>query len=282
MLPIHQLIWHEWRAEARGERTPEPSEAMDDPEQIRAYIKAYEWGGATSALQLHHLQKLSRLVRPGDTVLDLACGPGPLLLELAPLYPTCRFIGVDLSPPMLAVLRETCAQRGIKNITTLCEDIRTLPSFAAKSIDAVITTSALHHLPDTESVGRAFERIAQLLAPNGAVYVFDFGLVRSQRTRDLLVAEVAKFAPEITSLDYAHSLRAAFPVEEVVQLARRHLGRELVVTSSRFIDFFYSIQSTPRGAPVASVNSYVENVFRRSRLHTRIEALMLRYLQRAR
>ncbi len=163
MLPIHKIIWHEFRAKDRPVRVPEPSEAMEDLEQIRSYVKAYEWGGPTSALQLHHLRELSTMIRPGDTVLDLACGPGPLLLELAPLYPDCRFIGADLSRPMLEVLSESCAARGIRNVETLCEDIRHMPSLAPSSVDMVITTSALHHLPDLDCLGQVFERVERLL-----------------------------------------------------------------------------------------------------------------------
>src|SRR5688572_20159869 len=133
-------------ARERPARQPESSEAMDDVEQVRSYVKAYEWGGPTSALQLHHLRELSRMIRPGDTVLDLACGPGPLLLELAPLFPQTTFIGVDLSGTMLEYLREEIAARGLANVSVLQEDIRSLPSVGTGTVDLVISTSALHHL----------------------------------------------------------------------------------------------------------------------------------------
>jgi arsenite methyltransferase len=280
MLPIHKLIWHEWREKNKPVRVPE-REAMVDPEQIRAYVKAYEWGGPTSALQLHHLTRLASMIRPGDTVLDLACGPGPLLLELAPLYPDCRFIGADLSKPMLAALAESCAERGISNVQTLCEDIRGLPSIAPGSIDMIITTSALHHLPDLECLGQVFERIEQLLKPDGGMYVFDFGLVRSPRTRELLVADVASKAPAVTAVDYAHSLNAAFQIDEVMVLARRHVRRPLVMTSSRFVDFFYFVRSADRCMPAPAVLSYVTKMRRRCSAGVRVEARLLGGLQRA-
>lgn len=276
MLPIHKLIWHEWRARhAQPVRVPEPSQAMEDPEQIRAYVKAYEWGGPTSALQLHHLRQLASMIRPGDTVLDLACGPGPLLLELAPLYPDCRFIGADLSRPMLDVLEESCASRGIRNVETLCEDIRHLPSIAPGSVDMVITTSALHHLPDLECLGQVFERVERLLKPDGGLYVFDFGLVKSPRTREQLVADVAKKAPAVTAIDYAHSLNAAFPVSEVVEMARHALGRHLSIRRSRFIDFLYFLRTADRCAPSPTVAARIRDAARVCSIETRMETLML-------
>jgi arsenite methyltransferase len=282
MLPIHKIIWHEWREKNTPVRVPEPSEAMEDMEQIRAYVKAYEWGGPTSALQLHHLRELSTLIRPGDTVLDLACGPGPLLLELAPLYPDCRFIGADLSRPMLEVLTESCEARGIRNVETLCEDIRVIPSLAPGSVDMIITTSALHHLPDLECLGQVFERAERLLTPDGGMYVFDFGLVKSPRTRELLVADVASKAPAVTAVDYAHSLNAAFPIAEVVKLARRQFRRPLSITSSRFVDFFYFIRSPARCGAAADTMSYVRRMRQRCPLPVKMEGAMLSRLQLAR
>jgi arsenite methyltransferase len=282
MLPIHKIIWHEWREKNTPMRVPEPSEAMEDMEQIRAYVKAYEWGGPTSALQLHHLRELSTLIRPGDTVLDLACGPGPLLLELAPLYPDCRFIGADLSRPMLDVLTESCEARGIRNVETLCEDIRLMPSLASGSVDMIITTSALHHLPDLECLGQVFERAERLLKPDGGVYVFDFGLVKSPRARELLVADVASKAPAVTAVDYAHSLNAAFPIDEVVKLARRQFRRPLAITSSRFVDFFYFIRSQARCGAAAETMSYVQRMRQRCPMPVKMEGSMLSRLQMGR
>jgi arsenite methyltransferase len=282
MLPIHKLVWHEWRARGPAQRVPEPSEAMDDPEQIRAYIKAYEWGGPTSALQLHHLRQLSTLIRPGDTVLDLACGPGPLLLELAPLYPDCQFIGADLSPRMLQVLRETCAARGISNVQTLCEDVRDLPSIAPGSVDMVITTSALHHLPDLECLEQVFARVESVLKADGGLYIFDFGQVRSPRARELLVADVARRAPAVTATDYAHSLNAAFSVDAVLAAARRQIRRPLKASSSRFVDFFYFIRSDVRSRPAEAVLSYINRMQSRCDAGVRLEGFMLAHLQVAR
>ena len=282
MLPIHKLIWHEWRAKTVPHRVPEPSEAMEDLEQIRAYVKAYEWGGPTSALQLYHLTQLAGMIRPGDTVLDLACGPGPLLLELAPLFPDCRFIGADLSQPMLDVLNESAVQRGLRNVQTLREDIRELPSLPLGSVDMVITTSALHHLPDLDCLKQVFERAERLLKPDGGLYIFDFGLVRSPQARALLVADVARKAPSVTAVDYKHSLDAAFPVDEVVACARRTFSRPLTVRASRFIDFFYFVRTADRRVSSPAVLAYVKAMRARCGLPVRAEAAMLRHLQAGR
>ena len=280
MLPLHKIIWHEWRAKNEPARVPEPSEAMEDMEQIRSYVKAYEWGGPTSALQLHHLRELSKMIRAGDTVLDLACGPGPLLLELAPLYPDCKFIGVDLSRPMLAVLREQADARGLGNVEILFEDIRTLPSLQGRQVDLVITTSALHHLPDLDSLQQTFQRMESLLGKNGGFYIFDFGLLRSHYTRELMVNEVAKLAPPITAKDYELSLKAAFPTKEVLRLAREHLNRPYAAQLSSFIEFFYFLQTPPKVSTPAPVEKHLASVWAGLSTAMKMEYLMLRKMRR--
>ena len=282
MLPIHKIIWHEWREKNPPVRVPEP-EAMVDEEQIRSYVKAYEWGGPTSALQLHHLRQLSRMIRPGDTVVDLACGPGPLLLELAALYPDCRFIGVDLSQPMLAVLMEQARERKLLgNVETRCEDIRELGSFGQSQVDMVITTSALHHLPDLQSLHATFARVHSLLKSDGGFYAFDFGLLRSPKTRALMVKEVAKSAPVITATDYRHSLNAAFSIYEVIQAAKSKLQRRVTITTSSFVDFFYFISTGGRFAGPSPVSRYAHRQLKGLSLHSRAELGMLRLMQRDR
>ena len=280
MLPIHKIIWHEWREKRVPVRVPEP-EAMVDPEQIRAYVKAYEWGGPTSALQLYHLQQLSRMIRPGDTVLDLACGPGPLLLELAQLFPDCRFIGTDLSEPMLAELRAQADSKNLTNIETRCEDIRFLASLAPGSVDVVISTSALHHLPSPESLRLTFACANKLIRHEGGIYFFDFGLLKSPNARQLMVAEVAKLAPPVTAKDYQLSLNAAFPIDAVVLQAVEVFGTKVRVDASSFVDFFYFLRSTSdRSLASVAVQKRLDAI--RSSLSTdmALELFMLSRLQR--
>ena len=280
MLPIHEVIWHEWRESTPPVRVPEPSEAMEDPEQIRSYVKAYEWGGPTSALQLHHLRELSVMIRPGDTVLDLACGPGPLLLELAVLYPDCRFIGADLSQPMLDTMLALSAERGLRNVTALREDITVLDTVRSGSVDLVISTSALHHLPDLAALQAAFRRVQTLLKSDGGFYIFDFGLLKSPKTQRILVDEVAKLAMPITILDYAHSLRAAFAVDDVVRVARLEIPRVFKARLSSFVNFFYFLQTEARSKAPRSVADYINTVWRNLSLSMKVEYMMLRTMRR--
>jgi SAM-dependent methyltransferase len=279
--PVHKIIWHEAWSDRTQPRQNEPAEAMEDPDQVRSYVEAYEWGGPTSALKLHHLRELARLIRPGDTVLDLACGPGPLILDLAPLYPDVRFIGADLSSTMLQYLRREATARHLDNVVALEEDIRTLPSLANGSVDLVMTTSALHHLPCEDDVRRVFRRMRTLLKPGGGFYAFDFALLKSSKSRALLVADVARLAPALTVRDYELSLAAAFPLDRVLAAARLELPRPFVASSSAFIDFFYFLQTPKRVEPSTAIAAHLRKRWLELSVSMKGEHMMLRLLRRS-
>ena len=280
MLAIHKIFWHEFLTKAPTARQNEPQATMEGLDQVNSYMKAYEWGGPASTLQLHHLRELSQMIRPGDTVLDLACGPGPLLLELAAIYPECHFIGADLSVTMLDSLLAEARRLNLKNISVLCEDIRYLPSLQNKQVDMIITTSALHHLPNDTVVRQVFNKIKSLLKSDGGFYIFDFGLLKSKKARALCVSELAKLAPTITVHDYDMSLQAAYPIDLVFKIGIDELPKPYTATASSFFDFFYFLQSKPRTLPTERAKQRIENCAKSFSFSMKIEHQLLRRLRR--
>jgi arsenite methyltransferase len=183
---------------------------------------------------------------------------------------------------MLEVLRETAAARGIHNLEVLHEDIRTLPSLNRRRVDLVITTLALHHLPDLEGLESTMRRMQELLHPDGGFYIFDFGQLRSPRTRELLMAEAARTAPPITVVDYGQSLQAAFAIEDVLKLARACLLRQFTASSSSFVDFFFFLQTAQRTQPDMRVREHIDNLWNKLSAANQLEYWMLRLMRRAR
>src|SRR5204862_512935 len=89
---------------------------------------------------------------PGERVLDVGCGPGATALPLASAVgPAGHVIGIDISEPMLGLLRRRIAEQGIANLTRL---------LAAKKADAA-TRQAI--IKETEAAFAAYEE------PNGEV-----------------------------------------------------------------------------------------------------------------
>ena len=94
-----------------------------DPQLAIARYRAHAPGYDASAVRTMPLRRrtVAKLeLRPGEAVLDVACGTGlsfPLLRE--GVGETGRVVGVELSPDMLALARERCVREGWRNVTLI-------------------------------------------------------------------------------------------------------------------------------------------------------------------
>jgi demethylmenaquinone methyltransferase/2-methoxy-6-polyprenyl-1,4-benzoquinol methylase len=90
-------------------------------------------------------------LRPGATVVDIACGTGQNfpLIEHA-IGPDGRIIGVDLTDAMLAQARHRVEESGWSNVSLVRGDAAAF-HFPAE-VDAILSTYAFSHLPDSGKV----------------------------------------------------------------------------------------------------------------------------------
>lgn len=104
---------------------------------------------------------------PEDEVLDVACGPGRLSLDLAPHVR--RVTGLDLTPGMLEQARAALADSGNTNVVFVEGDAAALP-FAEGAFSIVISSAAFHHFAAPSAVLAEMVRVCQ---PGGRVVVSD-------------------------------------------------------------------------------------------------------------
>jgi len=108
-------------------------------------------------------------LRPGGTVVDLACGTGqnfPMIQQA--IGPAGRIVGVDLTDAMLAQARRRAEQSGWSNVSLVQGDAADY-AFPAE-VDAILSTYALSHVPEC---GRVLADGAAALAPDGRLVVLD-------------------------------------------------------------------------------------------------------------
>lgn len=114
-------------------RSPDPALALA---QYRARAPRYD--RLTRRMEPARREAVARLaLRPGDTVLDVACGTGksfPLLAER--IGPRGRIIGIDLSPEMLAIARARAEAAGVANVTLIAASMERAPIPAP--VDAIL------------------------------------------------------------------------------------------------------------------------------------------------
>jgi SAM-dependent methyltransferase len=110
-------------------------------------------------------------VGPGDRVLEVGCGSGVVLRDLARrVAPDGLAVGLDLSPVLLRVAREHARAAGLEAVVGLREgDARSLP-FADGEFDAALAVTTLCHIPEGE---RAVPELVRVTRPGGTVGVFD-------------------------------------------------------------------------------------------------------------
>lgn len=230
-------------------REPEPDLVMDDPAQVAAYGEAGRIDGVMAAAYLFHSARVSQVIQGCGSVLDLGCGPATQLAQIAELNPGIRFTGVDLSPTMLADAEKHVQALGLGNVAFRQGDITTLDGIADQSMGAVISTMALHHLPTLQHLEDCFASIQRVLKPGGALYLTDFGRLKSLKSVIFFAYMNARHQPHLFSLDYERSLRAAFVREEFEALAARCLPRDADVISTFKVPFLVLVKTADKPLP---------------------------------
>ena len=132
-------------------------------------IEQREWITDEVATREAYLDLLE--IRPGERVLEVGCGSGVVLREVArKVAPSGAAVGLDISPAMLEVARRLAAQEGLGGLVELREgDACALP-FGHSEFDAVLAVTTLVHVPEVE---RAIAELVRVVRPGGRVGVFD-------------------------------------------------------------------------------------------------------------
>ena len=132
-------------------------------EKYRHHAAGYDVSAArTMALRRRAVDLLE--LRPGDVVLDVACGTGlsfPLLRER--VGPGGKVIGIELSPDMLARARARVAARGWTNVVLVQSSMEDAP--IEDALDAVL----FNYTHDVLRSPAALERIFTHTRPGARV-----------------------------------------------------------------------------------------------------------------
>lgn len=135
-------------------------------------VMAEESGQTVVAALFDHILPLipdlpARLTQ-GIAVLDVGCGSGRALNEMAARFPHSRFTGYDASPEAVAAATAEATRRGLANIRFEARDVAELGDKAA--FDLITAFDAIHDQARPDAVLR---NVASALKPGGSFLMQD-------------------------------------------------------------------------------------------------------------
>jgi ubiquinone/menaquinone biosynthesis C-methylase UbiE len=161
---------------------------------IQANIRRYSMPSAgmydlvTGLLFRGRYREIARTIAaetpPGSDVLDVSCGPGEVLVQLASIAPSLRTTGVDVDAGMIARAQRKAARFPTRRpapdpesgpTTTagrpqfVVADVGAMP-FPDASFDLVVSSFAVHHWPDRHA---GLAEVMRVLRPGGRAIIWD-------------------------------------------------------------------------------------------------------------
>ncbi len=113
---------------------------------------------------------------PGDTALEIGCGTGRNLVQLARRYPGTQLFGLDISAAMLETAQSATERAGLEPRISLAQGDATgfdpAAVFGHSLFDRVYFSYTLSMIPDWAA---ALRMAMQLVAPGGSLHIVDFG-----------------------------------------------------------------------------------------------------------
>lgn len=134
---------------------------------------------------------------PQGLALDVATGTGDLAMELARRAPAGRVVGLDFSPPMLALAQAKVRRAGLAGrLEFLLGDALRLP-FPEATFDAVTTGFSLRNVT---SLPQLFAEMRRVVRPEGRVVCLEIARPEQPLVQRLYFAYFYRLAPLIGGL----------------------------------------------------------------------------------
>lgn len=119
---------------------------------------------------------------PGDTIVDIGCGTGSLVIRMKRHQPGARVIGVDPDPEVLAIARDKARRAGVEVEFVQGMGDKAVELVGPGTAVKVVSSLVLHQCPvpmKAAIIGNMFT----LLRPGGTLVIADFGVQRGALMR---------------------------------------------------------------------------------------------------
>ncbi|HKI89349.1 MAG TPA: class I SAM-dependent methyltransferase [Draconibacterium sp.] len=121
------------------------------------------YGGFIDPILVPIRKRINNEVKPGESLIDVACGTGAQVFESA--SKTSEAIGIDLSQSMINKAVRTKIRKNIENVSFFVNDATNLSRFSESQFEIAIMSLALHqfdpglHTPILSEMKRVAKKI---------------------------------------------------------------------------------------------------------------------------
>ena len=198
--------------------------------------------------------------KPGERVLDIACGTGIVARFAAATIGTGHVVGLDINEGMLAVARSRSAGIGL-DIEWREASALDLP-FADSSFDLILCQLGLQFFPDQP---RALREMIRVLVPNGRLALSVFTAIERTPVTNVLAEALDRYlGPGASAVKRSeHSLSDPIYLHELVAGAGfREVTIEQVIQIIRFDSAQQYVRFQLSATPLASLVDRMADVQR--------------------
>jgi ubiquinone/menaquinone biosynthesis C-methylase UbiE len=223
-------------------------------------VVAYEAGWRDQLEPAHALMLEMIALRPGERVLDVACGTGLISFRAAAAVgERGAVVGTDISGEMVETARRAAAGRALLNVTFERGDAEVLP-LADASFDAAVCGLVLVYVPDPL---RALFEMRRLLGPGGRAAAAVWGARRKCGWAEIFPITDARVASDVCPLFFqlgtGDVLARSFQAAGFVDVRLERLRTTLFYASAED-----ALGAVFRGGPVALAYSRFDDATRRA------------------
>lgn len=134
--------------------------------------RSYDWLSRAAGVGDAHWQLVAQAaIGPHATVLEIGAGTGNVLLKVKRAAPGSIAIGLDPNAASLAAAARKAVDAGVE-LQLDHGDAAHLP-YSDASVDRVLSSFVLHHIPDDQKLAVLHE-IRRVLKPGGSLHLLDF------------------------------------------------------------------------------------------------------------
>ena len=146
------------------------NESANEIEHFNRWSRTYDNSWIQRYADRLHIEMLDVITTKAgtpNTILDVGCGTGRLLLKAHALYPSAQLFGIDPAEGMVAFARSQ-----VPSATIHLAPAESLP-LADSSVDVVFSSISFHHWRDQLA---AIQEICRVLRPGGYFCLTDMSL----------------------------------------------------------------------------------------------------------